>query len=62
MGMDWKTLIQKLIDMGMTQQQIAAHCGVSQSSISDLASGNAKKPRFDTGAAIVELAKRKEAA
>ena len=57
--MDWKSLIQGLIASGMTQQQIAAKCGVTQSTISELANKAGAKPRFTTGAALVALAKRK---
>jgi len=53
--MDWKELIQKLIDRGMTQQQIAARCDVSQSAISELATGKATRPRFQTGMALIGL-------
>ena len=58
-AMDWKSLIQELVASGMTQQQIAAKCGVTQSTISDLANKPGMEPKFKTGAALIALAKRK---
>lgn len=60
--MDWKALIQRLLDAGMTQVQIAADCGVAQSSVSDLYRGASKSPSFDFGARLVALDQRKSAA
>lgn len=54
--MNWQELIKKLIDGGMTQQQIADQIGVSQSVISELSTGKATRPRFETGAALIGLA------
>lgn len=42
----------------MTQAQIAAFVGVNQSTISDLARGNTKKPSFEIGNKLHELHKR----
>jgi predicted transcriptional regulator len=53
--MDWKKLIDELSDLGVTQQQIAKACGVSQASVSDLKIGNAQQPRYSFGAALVDL-------
>lgn len=54
--MDWKALIQKLIDAGLTQMQIASACGVRQSSVSDLYRGKSESPNFDFGMKLVKLA------
>jgi len=54
--MDWKKLIQELIAAGMTQVQIAAECGVSQSSVSDLFRGASKSPSYDFGKKLEALA------
>lgn len=53
--MDWKTLLKELDDAGFTQTRIAAHCGVAQSTVSDLARGASKEPSFAFGAKLVEL-------
>lgn len=55
--MDWKKVIADLLDSGMTQVQIAAKCGVSQSSVSDLYRGASKKPSFEFGSKLMELHK-----
>ena len=54
--MNWQELIKRLIDSGMTQQQIADQVGVTQSVISELSTGKATRPRFETGAALIGLA------
>lgn len=54
-GMDWKKLLSELSDMRVTQQQIAAACGVSQASVSDLKVGNAKQPRYAFGVSLIDL-------
>lgn len=53
--MDWKKLLQELAEAGRTQVQIAQHCGVAQSTISDLARGNVKSPSFELGTKLVAL-------
>lgn len=55
--MDWKALIQRLIDAGMTQAQIAEKCGASQAAVSDLFRGETASPRFDFGMKLQQLAK-----
>lgn len=52
--MDWKQIIADLIDRGVTQPEIATKCGCSQASISDLATGKTKQPRFDLGASLIK--------
>jgi transcriptional regulator with XRE-family HTH domain len=53
--MDWKSLIQGLIDAGMTQVQIAAECGVRQSSVSDLFRGKSTRPNYEFGRKLEAL-------
>lgn len=53
--MDWKSLIQALLDGGMTQVQIAAACGVAQSSVSDLYRGKNSGPSYDFGRRLEAL-------
>lgn len=58
-AMDWKTLIQSLIDKGGTQAEIAAYCKCTQSAISDLARGVTTNPSFALGDALRKLAAEK---
>lgn len=60
-AVNWKELIAGLIAAGWTQQRIAAACGVGQSTISDLAAGRAKEPRYRLGAALMQLQHRPSA-
>jgi hypothetical protein len=53
--MDWKKIVADLIDSGMKQVQIAEHLDVSQSSVSDLATGKTESPNFDLGARLLSL-------
>ena len=61
--MNWKSIVSELSEMGVTQHQIAAACGVSQAAISDLKVGNVQEPRYAFGSALLALhakyAKRK---
>lgn len=54
--MDWKQLLARLAAAKLTQVQIAEQCGVSQSTISDLARGATKSPSFELGSKLRELA------
>ena len=54
-GMDFKKIIAELIAGGMTQTQIADSCGCSQSTISDIATGEITNPAYRIGAALVAL-------
>lgn len=47
--MDWKKLLAELMEAGVLQTQIAAECGVSQSTVSDLHRGATKRPSFEFG-------------
>lgn len=53
--MDWRNLIADLIKAGCTQTEIAAACGASQASISDLYRGKTKSPSFALGNALIQL-------
>lgn len=53
--MNWKNIVSELSEMGVTQHQIAAACGVSQAAISDLKVGNVQEPRYAFGSALVAL-------
>lgn len=56
--MDWKSLIAELQGFGLTQAQVAAICGCGQGTLSDLANGHTKEPRFSLGKALEELVTR----
>lgn len=53
--MDWKLLIAELRDGGLSQPQIAALCNCAQATISDLASGTTREPRWPLGQALRAL-------
>lgn len=53
--MDWKKLIADLQAAGVTQVQMAAHCGCAQTTISDIVNGRTRRPRYEIGAALVTL-------
>ena len=53
---NWPALISALQNAGWSQPQIAAKCGCSQATISDIATGRTKDPRYSIGAAIRNLA------
>lgn len=53
--MNWKTLIQNLIDHGLTQAQIADRCNTGQSYISDLYRVNRKCPNWHLGESLRKL-------
>lgn len=54
-GMNWENLIRELRDFGLTQEGIASAVGVTQPSISALATGKATKPSFELGNKLVLL-------
>lgn len=53
--MDWKKLIADLQAVGVTQVQMAAHCGCAQTTISDIVNGRTRRPRYEIGAALITL-------
>lgn len=55
--MDWKKVIQRIRKRGWSQARIGSHCGVAQSTISDIEHGRTKQPRFLLGMKLVEMDK-----
>lgn len=53
--MNWKKLIQDLMDAGVTQAVIADKCGTSQGYISGLYRGDRKSPNYELGSKLVAL-------
>lgn len=48
-SVDWRDIVVKLVRACGTQPKAAKACGVSVSTIAQIASGQAKHPLFDTG-------------
>lgn len=62
--MDWTKVIGELSALGYTQPQIAERCKCVQGTISDLARGHIKDPRFTIADGLLKLleqARRDEA-
>lgn len=57
--MNWQTIIQDLLDAGMTQAQIAESCETGQSHISGLYRGTRKEPGYGLGTRLVKLYARR---
>lgn len=55
--MNWSHIVLAIQAHGLSQPQIAAKCGCAQSTISDIATGRTKDPRFSIGEALWILAK-----
>lgn len=53
--MNWTVVIADLQAAGWSQPRIAAECGCAQSTISDLAAGRTKDPRYTIGEALQRL-------
>jgi len=53
--MDWKSLIADLKLRGANQVQVAALCGCTQSTISDISTGKSTRPSFAIGQALLNL-------
>lgn len=51
----WRLMLADLKRCGMTQMQIAGHCGCDQSTISALSNGRAEEPRYTLGTRIIAL-------
>ena len=51
----WRSMLIDLKQAGMTQMQIAEHCGCDQSTISALSNGKAEEPRYTLGERIIAL-------
>jgi predicted XRE-type DNA-binding protein len=57
--MDAKDIVQTLIDRGHTQTQIAAHCGIQQSTISKLRHGAIADVSSTTYRAMLVMLKKR---
>lgn len=53
--MNWKRVIQALVDNGMTQRQIAAAAGIGLTTVNDLLHGRIKEPAHSKGEVILKL-------
>ena len=53
--MNWTTLISELSAAGLTQPQIAERCDCAQTTISDLATGKSKEPRYGLASRLIKL-------
>jgi transcriptional regulator with XRE-family HTH domain len=56
MNIDWSSVIQALVALGVTQSDIAKACACGQSTISELRSGRTTDPRVSTASALMRLA------
>lgn len=55
----WPSIIRQLKSIGISQTEIAAHCAVSKSTLSELVNGVAKRdPGYLVGVRLMELHKR----
>lgn len=59
--MNWQTILTKLRERGLTQQDVAFYCGCSQASVSELAIGRVPEPKYKTGVALDKLSKLSDA-
>lgn len=56
--MDWSQLVRDLQALQVTQQEIADHCGVAQSTVSDWLNKDVKRgPSFESGQRLIDLHK-----
>lgn len=53
--MNWTNIITKLSDAGVTQKEIAQHCGCGQSTISEILRGEIKNPAYSIGSGLIDL-------
>ena len=58
LAMNWKTLIQDLLNTGRTQAEIAAKIGISQPAIVDLLQSKTKSVRWEVGNELIKLHKK----
>jgi len=56
--MNWKNIIQDLIDNGYSQKAIGETSGLSQASVSDLYVGKTKSTYYEAGVKLIALHKR----
>lgn len=52
--MQWKDYIAAIFEKGISQSRLANLVGCGQTTISDLASGKTREPRYSLGIAILE--------
>lgn len=57
--MRWKSLIADLLEIGMSQKEIADAVGCSQPTICDLANGKQEDTRASIGLALIDLHREK---
>jgi CRP-like cAMP-binding protein len=55
LSMNWTSIIQDLLDAGMTQAQIADACDTGQSHVSGLLRGDRKQPGWSLGDRLIAL-------
>lgn len=53
--MEWKNLINDLLDSGMTQTEIAKAVGTVQSTVSRMKDGLHPKVEYNVGAKLIQL-------
>jgi transcriptional regulator with XRE-family HTH domain len=53
--MNWKRIIQALVDKGMTQREIAGAVGIGLATVNDLLHGRIKEPAHSKGEALLKL-------
>lgn len=58
LGMNWIEIMADLRNAGLSQDRIAKEIGITQASVSDIATGKTKTPRWETGTALLALHKR----
>ena len=52
---DWSRIVLELRRSGMTDDEIAAHCGRTRNPIWNLANGKCKEPKFAAGVLMLNL-------
>lgn len=60
--MNWTHVISELGKLGYSQPRIAQECACAQATVSDLATGETKNPRFNTAQALLDLLEKARAA
>lgn len=53
--MQWKDYIAEIFEKGVSQSRLANLVGCGQTTISDLASGKTREPRYSLGTAILAI-------
>lgn len=51
----WKAIVEDLIGLGWTQDELASECGCTQSTISSIYQGHTKSPRADLALKLMAL-------